>query len=496
MKYISTRGNYEQASAAEAISLGMVPGGGLFVPKDIPNLDKQEIYKMKDLSYGEIAYKVLKEFLTDYSSEELEEIILATYNAEGFSHKDIAPVVKLEDGLYILELWHGPTAAFKDMALQLMPHLLVKAVEKSQVDKEILILVATSGDTGKAALEGFKDIDGVKIIVFYPNDGVSKVQEAQMLTTDGDNTFVVGVDGNFDDCQSGVKEIFGDDDFNALIEESGYQFSSANSINWGRLVPQIVYYFATYAYLLRDGEIKEGEKINISVPTGNFGNILAAYYAREMGLPINKFICASNDNKVLTDFLESGEYSTNREFKKTISPSMDILISSNLERFLFEMTGHNSQKINGWYGDLKENGAFKVDEETKEKIKGLFVGEWANEKETKETIREVYQRYDYLLDTHTAVGVKAYQDYLEGSSDNTPMVVDSTANPYKFSKSVLEALEKVEEDNEFRILERLSELSGLRVHRGLKGLEDKDIKHNRSILASQIREGIKDILEI
>ncbi|MCK8828191.1 threonine synthase [Natroniella acetigena] len=496
MNYISTRANYEQVSAAEAIRLGMVPTGGLFVPEKVPTFSQEEIYRMKEDSYQNIAYKILERYLTDYTDEELKDVIRSAYNDTNFDHADIAPIIKLDDKLYILELWHGPTAAFKDMALQLMPHLLIKALAKVKLDKEILILVATSGDTGKAALEGFKDVEGVKIVVFYPQGGVSEVQERQMLTTGGNNTEVIAVEGNFDDCQSVVKDIFGDDHFKELISKNGYQFSSANSINWGRLLPQIIYYFATYAYLLRDGEIKEGDKINISVPTGNFGNILAAYYAYQMGLPVNKFICASNDNKVLTDFFKTGIYDINRDFKQTISPSMDILISSNLERFLFEMTGHDADKINSYYESLNEEGKFAIDEDTKIAINDLFVGEYATEEETQKTITQVFNKFDYTLDTHTAVGVKAYQEYQKEVGDNIVAVIDSTANPYKFSKAVLESLQDIEEENEFKILKELEELTGLEIHRGLQGLEKMEIKHNRSCHSKEIREEIKEILEI
>ncbi len=497
MKYISTRGNYKQVDAAEAIRLGMVPTGGLFVPNEVPTISKEEIDSMRESSYQEIAYQVLKRFLTDYTDKELNEVIKSAYNKSNFDHNDIAPLVNLRDNQYILELWHGPTAAFKDMALQLMPHLLVKAINKVDLDREIVILVATSGDTGKAALEGFKDVDGIEIIVFYPDEGVSKVQERQMITTKGDNTEVVAIKGNFDDCQNAVKEIFGDYDFNQLIKKYDYQFSSANSINWGRLVPQIIYYFVAYIYLLRDGKISLGNKVNISVPTGNFGNILAAYYAYQMGLPVNKFICASNDNKVLTDFLETGVYDIDRDFKKTISPSMDILISSNLERFLFEITDHNEEKINQWYQDLHEEGKFVVDEETKDKIKSLFVGRYASEKETLDTINQIFKECNYLLDTHTAVGVRAYDKYLGHSIDERIAIIDATANPYKFSKAVLEAVQgEVGEENPFDILKKLHKKTGQPVHRGLESLEEKEIRHDRSCSVVEIRDEIKDILKI
>ncbi len=497
MKYISTRGNYRQVSAAEAIRLGMVPTGGLFVPKSIPRFKDDKIYSMKDLSYQEIAYQVLGDFLTDYTEDELKESIKGAYNQEKFATEDLATVIKLDDHIYILELWHGPTAAFKDMALQLMPYLLVKAIKKAKVEQEIVILVATSGDTGKAALEGFKDIENINIIVFYPQEGVSKVQELQMLTTTGNNTNIVAVEGNFDDCQTAVKNIFGDGKFKDLINAAGYQFSSANSINWGRLVPQIIYYFAAYAYLLKDKQITAGEKINITVPTGNFGNILAGYYAYQMGLPVNRFICASNTNKILADFLESGVYDTNRDFHKTISPSMDILISSNLERFLFEITGHDSAKIKKWYQDLQQTGKFEIDEATKKKIKEIFLGRWANQQETLEEIKEVFDKSNYTLDPHTAVGVRAYKEYAVKKEDEVVTIIDSTANPYKFSKAVLKALKgKVKEEDEFKILEELNQLTKLDIHRGLKNLEDKEILHNRVCNTEKIRDEIKDILKI
>ncbi len=497
MKYISTRGNYERVSAAKAIRLGMVPTGGLFVPEEIPGFTREQIIKMKDATYQEIAYQVLEKFLTDYTEGELQKVINAAYNKDNFADPEIAPVTKLSDNTYILELWHGPTAAFKDMALQLMPYLLVEAIKKGNIDREIIILVATSGDTGKAALEGFKDVNGIKIIVFYPDDGVSKIQERQMVTTGGNNTSVIAVKGNFDDCQNAVKEVFGDQDFNKLINQNGYQFSSANSINWGRLVPQIIYYFAVYAYLLRDKEIKAGEKINISVPTGNFGNILSGYYAYRMGLPVNRFICASNDNKVLTDFLNTGVYDINRDFKKTISPSMDILISSNLERFLFEMTGHEAGKIKQWYKQLQNKGKFKIDDKTRSKINEGFVGEYAVEEETMQTIKEIFTKYDYTIDPHTAVGVKAYHKYIEEVNVQIPTIIDSTANPYKFGKAVLEALQgELGSRDEFKIIEQLREVTGMDIHRALQNLDKKELRHNKNCLSNAIRIEIKDILGI
>ncbi|SJZ51645.1 threonine synthase [Selenihalanaerobacter shriftii] len=497
MEYISTRGNYQKVNSAEVIRLGMVPAGGLFVPEDVPSLSQEVIYQMKDKSYQEIAKEVLSVFLTDYTNKELENAIKEAYNMNNFAAKEVTPIHKLNDRTYILELWHGPTAAFKDLALQILPYLLVQAINKVEVDEDILILVATSGDTGKAALEGFKDVDGIEIIVFYPQDGVSKAQEHQMITTTGDNTEVIAVKGNFDDCQSSVKEIFGDEEFNEIIAKEGYQFSSANSINWGRLVPQIIYYFKAYANFLNQEDIKPGDKINFTVPTGNFGNILAGYYAYQMGLPVNKFICASNDNKVLTDFFNTGIYNKNREFKETISPSMDILISSNLERFLFEMTGHDSNKINEWYQQLNEEGKFEIDNKTKEKIDQLFVGKFATEAETKEIIKDIYQEYDYVIDPHTAVGIKAYKEYFNSSEDKTKTVIDATANPYKFSSTVLEAIDESllsSKIDEFKILEKLEEKTGVDIHPGLQGLAELQIKHNLNCQVDEIRAIIKKLL--
>ncbi|SDC59152.1 MULTISPECIES: threonine synthase [unclassified Candidatus Frackibacter] len=498
MEYISTRGNYDAVSAAEAIRLGMVPTGGLFVPKEIPQFSKEEIIEMQEMKYQEIAKKVLSVFLNDYTNQELKEAINSAYNTDKFTSEEITPLHRLNDNCYFLELWHGPTAAFKDLALQLLPYLLVQAIEKQELEEEVLILVATSGDTGKAALEGFKDVDGISIIVFYPQQGVSKVQEHQMVTTGGDNTSVVAVAGNFDDCQSSVKEIFGDKDFNELIEKKGYQFSSANSINWGRLVPQIIYYFASYADLLSKDEIETGEKINVTVPTGNFGNILAGYYAYRMGLPINKFICASNDNNILTDFFDTGVYDKDRSFKETISPAMDILISSNLERFLFEITGHDSEKINNWYQQLREDDEFTIDNQTKEKIAKIFVGQYATEEETEEKIKEIYQEYNYVIDPHTAVGVKAYHDYLSKCDDKTKTIINSTASPYKFSSTVLSAIDDgaiSEKIDEFKVLDRLEEETGITIHPGLKNLAELSVRHNCNCRVEDIRDMISQIID-
>ncbi len=495
MKYISTRGNYSPVSASEAIKLGMVPEGGLFVPEKVPELSLEKILSKKDNSYQEIASWILEYFLSDFDKGEIKNAVNKAYNNENFLSELITPLVSFDENTYIMELWHGPTAAFKDLALQLMPYLLNKAVKKSGSNKEIVILVATSGDTGKAALEGFKDVEGVKIIVLYPENGVSKIQKDQMITTGGSNTEVIAVKGNFDDCQNAVKKIFGDKNFNKKIKNNGFQFSSANSINWGRLVPQIVYYFAAYFYLIKKEVIKSGEKINITVPTGNFGNILAAYYAYRMGLPVNKFICASNENKILTDFIRSGKYDIKRKFKKTISPSMDILISSNLERFLFEITNHDSERINHWYKQLNENGEFEIDEENVNKINELFVGKYATEGETKETIKQVYNNYDYLIDPHTGVALSCLGKYRNNKDKLKTNVVDSTANPYKFSKAVLESIKgELKEKDDYKIINKLKELTDTPMHRALAELENESIKHYRKTSKDKVKEEISDIL--
>jgi len=497
MEYMSTRGNYKQVNSAEAISLGMVPEGGLFVPAEIPKLNLKEITVRKNESYQKLAAWIFKKYLTDFSEDEIESAVKAAYNDQSFPEAEKTPLVKLDQNTYILELWHGPTAAFKDMALQILPHLLAESAKKLQIGNEIVILVATSGDTGKAALEGFKDVEGVKIIVFYPEAGVSRVQEDQMKTTGGKNTEVVSLKGNFDDCQNAVKEIFADKELKQRLQENNYQFSSANSINWGRLLPQIVYYFKAYLKLLQDKEIEAGEKINFTVPTGNFGNILAGYYAYRMGLPVNKFICASNDNKVLTDFLETGIYDINRDFKKTISPSMDILISSNLERFLFEMNGHDSGKINEWYQKLQTNKKFKIDGQTFTKIREMFSGKFSSEDEARKAIKKTYQNYNYLIDPHTAVGVDSLFKYRSETGDESKAVVDSTANPYKFSRAVLESLKDKEiKKDEYRIIEELEEMTAAKIHRGLAGLENMESKHQESCGQDGVKEKLEELLNL
>ncbi|MGM0507646.1 MAG: threonine synthase [Fusobacteriota bacterium] len=492
MKYISTRGNIDPIEGSEAIVLGMVPDGGLFIPESIPKVSRKELNQMKNFSYQDLTKKIFAKFLTNFSSGEIEKAVHGAYNTQNFDDKDLTPLKKINDDLYIMELWHGPTAAFKDMALQIMPYLLNISKQKNSNSTKTLILVATSGDTGKAALEGFKNLEGIEIIVFYPEGGVSKVQNLQMNTTTGDNTSVMSVVGNFDDCQTSVKNIFQDKEFNKKISKYGYNLSSANSINWGRLLPQIIYYFKGYYDLVQKNAIEYGDKINFSVPTGNFGDILGGYYAKKMGLPINKLVCASNKNKILTDFLKTGIYDTQRTFHKTMSPSMDILVSSNLERFLFEISEHNSDMIKRLYSDLKNTGKFEVSQDILERIHKVMVGGFTDEKATLDTIKSEYNKSAYLLDTHTAVAVnvaKKLKSYLGNIT-----IVNSTANPYKFSKNVLKALGKKEEDGIVAV-KKLNEITKMDIHRAVKGIETKKILHEKTIKPTEIKKSIIDILE-
>ena len=496
--YISTRGNFPSVSAAEAIKLGMVPTGGLFVPQNVPLFSEQELIALSRGTYQETAEKVLSIFLDDFSAAEIAACVQKAYG-DKFNHPQITPLHRLRDNLYVLELWHGPTAAFKDLALQLMPLLLAQALKTLQIEQEVVILVATSGDTGKAALEGFKDVPGIKIICFYPSGGVSKIQERQMTTTEGKNTYVVGVRGNFDDCQNAVKTIFGDEAFRAFLAERGLALSSANSINWGRLLPQIVYYVNTYANLLANERIQPGEKVNFVVPTGNFGNILAGWYASQMGVPIRKLICASNENNVLTDFFHSGKYEKNRPFKQTNSPSMDILISSNLERFLFEMTDRNGALLSIWMKELQEKGSFTVDKTVQEKMAKILWAGFATEEETLATIKEIFTETGYTLDTHTAVGMNVYQQYCAASGDRTVTILDATASPFKFTASVLEALQGSRpsgEKDEFALLRELSKTIGMPVHSALQELEKKPVLHQRVCKTTEIKKELVDILNL
>ena len=473
MNYTSTRNNALSVSASFAIANGISAEGGLFVPETIPQVDAAFIASLAPLSYAERARKILPLFLTDYSAEELLSYTAAAYGAQ-FTGDTPAPVVHLKDNVSMLELWHGPTCAFKDMALQLLPHLLTGAAKRVLNGKESVILVATSGDTGKAALEGFKDVKGTRILVFFPEHGVSPMQKLQMMTQEGENVGVCGIEGNFDDAQNGVKAIFTNPAVKEKLAQNGMCFSSANSINWGRLVPQIVYYFSAYADLVQQGEIKNGDKINFTVPTGNFGNILAGWYALKMGLPVNKLICASNENDVLTEFLTTGRYNRCRPFHTTVSPSMDILISSNLERLLFHLLGNNSDETNRLFKALKETGEYTVPAGVLAEIQSVFAAGCCNDAETKATIAQTYKTCGYLSDTHTGVAIRVYNAY-RAAGDATPTVIVSTASPYKFSKAVLGAVtdETFKAQNEFDMVQELESLTGLPAPAPLKGLKDK-----------------------
>lgn len=474
MFYNSTRNSNVRVSSAEAITQGISSEGGLFVPESIPELSLDEIKAVGEMKYADRAAFVFSKFLTDFTDAEIHYCTDNAYNTKNFETESIAELAHLFDGTYMLELWHGPTCAFKDMALQILPYFLTTSAKKINLDKKIVILVATSGDTGKAALEGFKDVEGTSILVFYPEDGVSPMQKRQMKTQEGQNVGVCAIKGNFDDCQNGVKSIFTDNDVKAALDQKGMMFSSANSINWGRLVPQIVYYISAYAELVKDGEIELGEKINIVVPTGNFGNILAAYYAKHMGIPVNKLICASNINNVLTDFINTGVYDRNRQFYATVSPSMDILISSNLERLLYLMTGKNDAVIRDWFRKLADEGRYEVDDDVKAKLEEEFCAGYCDDEQTKAAIHAVYEKYSYTCDTHTAVAVKVYNDYKASTGDTTKTVIASTASPYKFSAAVLEAVDSKKYDiDEYAMVEKLAELSKLPVPEAIAGLRTK-----------------------
>ena len=487
MLYISTRGNHPPISSANAINLGMVPDGGLFVPESIPRLPEFNTGH----SYQDIARELLSVYLSDFSKDEIDYCVENAYNKQNFDTDSIINMVPLDDGLSVMELWHGPTAAFKDVALQIMPYFLNIARKKSGNSSHTVILVATSGDTGKAALEGFKNCDGISIVVFYPHEGVSEIQKLQMATTDGNNTFVIAVKGNFDDCQTGVKRIFSDPRLRSVLKGQGFELSSANSINWGRLCPQIVYYIKSYFMLVEQKKIAQGEEVNFCVPTGNFGNILAGYYAKEMGLPIGKLICASNRNNILSDFLATGIYNVNREFYRTISPSMDILISSNLERFLFEITGHDSAKVCSWYDSLSGSGLFEIDKDTRSAIDSMMISGWVDEEQILSTIKGVFNETGYVLDTHTAVGA-ALCKRLGSTGHHT--VIASTASPYKFSCDVLSGIEQSGCEDEFESISRVASLSGMPVHRAVDKLRERPVHHSEVIEISHMKECVIDLI--
>jgi len=491
--YNSTRSNGTPVKASEAILKGLSDDGGLFVPDRIPALDKS-LKELSGLTYKEVAYEVMKLFLTDFTEEELKQCINNAYDSK-FDTEVIAPLVEAE-GAYYLELFHGATIAFKDMALSILPHLLITSAKKNQVKNEIVILTATSGDTGKAALAGFAGVKGTKIIVFYPKHGVSPIQEKQMVTQKGDNTCVIGITGNFDDAQTGVKKLFGDKELATEMDKAGYQFSSANSINIGRLVPQIVYYVYAYAQLLKEGRIADGESINVVVPTGNFGNILAAFYAKNMGLPIKKLICASNDNKVLYDFFETGVYDRNREFVLTTSPSMDILISSNLERLIYRIAGNDAEKNAALMAALSGQGKYEITAEMKEKLAD-FYGNYATEKETAATIKELYEETGYVIDTHTAVAATVYNKYKAQTKDEAKTVIASTASPFKFTRSVMEAIdEKYAAMDDFALVDELSKLANVKVPNAIEEIRTAPVLHDRVCDKEEMKAVVKEFLHM
>ncbi|MBR1554214.1 MAG: threonine synthase [Oscillospiraceae bacterium] len=482
MYYKSTRDSSLQVTSAAAIAQGISADGGLFIPSEIPTITMDELKALADMSYAERANIVFGKFLTDFTPEEISYCTSNAYSTKNFETENIAELTKAFDNANILELWHGPTCAFKDMALQILPYLLTTSLKKNGEDKKVVILVATSGDTGKAALEGFKDVEGTEIMVFYPDHGVSSMQKRQMATQEGGNVGVCAIEGNFDDCQNGVKMIFTDNAVKEKLAKAGKMFSSANSINWGRLAPQIVYYVSAYAEMAKKGEIQFGDVINVVVPTGNFGNILAAYYAKNMGVPIGKLICASNINKVLTDFIETGIYDRNRDFYATCSPSMDILISSNLERLLYILTGGDDAQIREWFGKLSKEGKYEVTDEIKAKLQADFVGGFCDDAETKKTIHDFKEKYGYTCDTHTAVAVKVYLDYIAKTGDTTKTLIASTASPYKFSASVLEAIEgQASAADEYEQVAHLAEVSGLPVPQSLAELKNKPVRFSEVI---------------
>lgn len=488
LKFTSTRGNNNTATAAEAIIRGIAADGGLYVPTTWPERINN-LEELADLSYQELAYQVMRLLLTDFTEDELRTCIANAYD-EKFSTELIAPLTH-KAGVHFLELYHGPTLAFKDMALTILPYLMKTAARKLDNNKEIVILTATSGDTGKAALEGFADVEGTQIIIFFPEHGVSEIQKRQMVTQTGDNTCVIGIEGNFDDAQSGVKAIFADEELNNKLNRAGKMFSSANSINIGRLIPQVVYYFSAYAQLCKNEDIECGDKVNFVVPTGNFGNILAGYYAMKMGLPVQKLICASNDNKVLYEFFETGIYDKNRPFVTTISPSMDILISSNLERLLYTIAAEDGTEVKGLMQSLNQTGRYEITGDMKEQL-NVFYGNYASEEDTLHTIAEIFKETGYLMDTHTAVAYAVYQKYLHDTYDHTTTVVVSTASPFKFPRDVMRSLnERYAVVDEFKLVEEMAALLGGEAPKPIQGLADKEILHRSVCEKDQIKEAVE-----
>ena len=495
MNYRSTRNSALNVTSAHAITKGLSDEGGLYVPESIPQLSKDEILAMCDMSYADRAFEVFSRLLTDFTADEIRHCVDSAYNDKNFDSNNIAELAKLIPGTYVLELWHGPTCAFKDMALQILPYLLTTSAKKTVDGKQIAILVATSGDTGKAALEGFKDVDGTSISVFYPEDGVSKMQKRQMTTQEGKNVNVCAVKGNFDDCQNGVKAIFTDKAIADRLAKNNILLSSANSINWGRLAPQIVYYVSTYAELLKNKEIEYGEKINVVVPTGNFGNILAAYFAKQMGVPIDKLICASNDNKVLYDFFKTGVYDKNRPFILTSSPSMDILISSNLERLIYLSTGCDAEETKKRMEELSKDGKYSVTDEMRARMAD-FVGGYADQAANAAEIKRLYDETGYMIDTHTGVASCVYHNYVKETGDTKKTVIASTASPYKFSRSVMEAIFGSEEGKgEFELIDEMEKASGVKIPQAIEEIRKAEIRHNRQCKPEEMEKTVSEILQ-
>lgn len=489
--YKSTRGNGETVTASQAILKGLSDDGGLFVPTSIPALDVP-MEKLAAMSYQEVAYEVMSRFLTDFTEDELKNCIANAYDAK-FDTEEIAPLTKA-DGVYYLELFHGATIAFKDMALSILPHLMTTAAKKNGVKNEIVILTATSGDTGKAAMAGFADVPGTRIIVFYPKNGVSPIQEKQMVTQKGDNTYVVAIEGNFDQAQSAVKAIFGDKELAKEMDEKGFQFSSANSINIGRLIPQVAYYVYAYAKLFAEGKVSKDQKINVVVPTGNFGNILAAYYAKNMGLPIDKLICASNENRVLYDFFTTGEYDKNREFILTNSPSMDILISSNLERLIYRIAGDDAEANKKMMEELSKDGKYSITPEMKAKLAD-FYGNYASEEETAAIIKKIYEETGYVMDTHTAVAASVYEKYKNETKDDNVTVIASTASPFKFTRSVMNAIDpKYDSMGDFELVDELSKIGNVKVPNAIEEIRNAEIRHNNLCEVAGMKDIVKKFL--
>ena len=494
MYYVSTRNKEDRRTAAEAIAQGLAVDGGLMTPEVFPKLSHNALDTMRDMSYQQRAVYVMNSYLDDFTASELSAYADKAYGGEKFDVKEVAPVRAVDENTYCLELWHGPTCAFKDMALQMLPHLLTASLRKQEEEKTVCILVATSGDTGKGALEGFRDVDHTKILVFYPKDGVSAIQELQMVTQEGANVGVCSVVGNFDDAQTGVKRLFSDEKLREQLARRGYFLSSANSINWGRVLPQIVYYISAYCDLLRDGRLELGDPVNVCVPTGNFGNILAAYYARDMGVPIQKLICASNSNNVLTDFLSTGTYDRNRTFFNTISPSMDILISSNLERLLLAITQEDSE-VRGYMEQLNATGRYQVSDRVREKIQKLFKAYCCGDEETKRVIAAIHKKFGYLIDPHTAVGFSALSQYRAETGDETAAIVASTASPFKFCTDVLDALGVSDRAQGLDVLDQLSQVTGEPVPAPLAALRSKEPRFRQTVEKEHMVDAVLGMLE-